>query len=502
MPSQPVMPETASSDIPERSLDYSAIPTPKGSRRQSFRSEMNEKVKKSKGSRQKLNNLADTLYTGINNRILDDLDQGQRKIPNEMDNQIKIYLQNANDKTIDDCILWLILMNAVEKFEPASSAQKDSSDIDSPNFRIVRIILDIAPHLSFESLQNPANEIPGWGRESVMHRCKANHSYGGNKKTTPFHAAAEDGCSQIVAQMLRSGKSLLSTTENALDLHQFLEILQQPKPNRANPLSALGLAAISDRGLETVKILLEYNPDIAISPSDSTFKKSLEEGNDGLVDAFFAYEDLQKEFITAENILLALEHLSQKTPKQGEEPENHMKVVCKLISHAPTKEEINDEVFKKIIQLNLKRAWESINENIKLDTSGFLHIAVQCQNAEFVKMFMKIYPESVFQQVDERYALWHNNCLASTQRRSKEDLHSEANRDIREMLVTKIINGNPALKIQELLEIFRDSEGMFTFLIIWLDHRTNNKPAERPCNVEYGKCVICRMDQTQQPSRV
>ncbi|KAF3067660.1 Minor extracellular protease Epr [Trichoderma lentiforme] len=185
---------------------------------------------------------------------------------------------------------------------------------------------------------------------------------------------------------------------------------------------------------------------------------SLEEGNDNIVDAFFEYEDLRKEFITAENILLALEHLSQNTPKQGEEPESHMKVVCTLISHAPTKEVFNAEVAKKIIQLNLRRAWESRNRSIQLEISGFLHIAVQCQNAEFVKMFMDEYPESVFEQIDKRYALWHNNCLASAQYRSVEELQSVANRNIRKMLVTKMIEGKPTFRMKDLMEIFQDSE--------------------------------------------
>ncbi|PTB49646.1 hypothetical protein M431DRAFT_524534 [Trichoderma harzianum CBS 226.95] len=304
--------------------------------------------------------------------------------------------------------------------------------MDNPNFRIIRIILDIVPHLSFESLQ-PANEIRGWGEESVMKRCKANHSYGRNKKTTPFHAAVEDERTQIVAHMLNRGDSLLSTTGGGWDLQDFIKILQRPKPDRLSSLSALGLAAINNNGMETVEMLLRYNPKIAMSPTDKTFETSLKEGKDGIVDAFFEYEELQKEFITAKNILLALEYLSKNTPKQGDPPESYMKVVCTLISHAPTKEELNDEVVKEIIQLNLRRVWESRNKNIELEISEFLHIAVQCQNAEFVKMFMDEYPDM-------------------------EDLQSEANRNIREMLVTKIIKGNPDLGMQQLLEIFRDSE--------------------------------------------
>lgn len=468
-------PEAASGNTLAAFTDYRTIGKPIDPRMLSSKNDfarlMSEKLEKFKGPRRKLNNLADDLYNEINNRILDDLEHERREISNELEDQIKTFLKNAKDENIDDCILWLILMNAVEKFEPASSenitrTQKDNSDMDNPNFRIIRIILDIAPLLSFESLQNPANEIPGWDRESVMQRCKANHSHSGNKKTTPFHSAAENGHSDIVAHMLNRGDSFLSTAGGGWDPQDFIKILQQPKPNRSNSLSALGLAATSDRGLETVKILLSYNPDIAISSTDNTFKTSLEDGDDGIVDAFFEYKALIKAFITAENILLALEHLSQKKLKQGEELENYMKVVCTLISHAPTKEELNDEVVKKIIQLNLRRVWESRNKNIELEISGFLHIAVQCQNAEFVKMFMDEYPESVLQQINKRYALWHNNFLSPTQRRSMEDLQSEANRSIREMLVTRIIKGNPALKMQQLLEIFRGSEGMFIPCII------------------------------------
>lgn len=479
MPSHPAMAETISGGNPETSMDCSAISKSRDPRMESFGKEMNEKLKTPKGHRHNLNHLADSLYTEINSRIFYNLDPDRWEILNEMEDQIKNYLINSNDKNIDDCILWLILMNAVEKSEPASSeditptpTQKDSSDMDSdmesnmdsnmnnPNFRIIRIILDIAPHLSFESLQNPASDR-GWVRESVMQRCKVNHSLGGNKITTPFHSAAENGHSDIVAHMLNQGDSLLSTAGGDWDPQDFIKILQQPKSNRPDSLSALGLAAINDRGLETVKILLRYNPNIAINPTDNTFKTSLEDGNEGIVDAFFEYEHLQKEFITAKNILLALEYLHENTPKQGDPPESYMKVVCTLISHAPTKEEINDEVVKKIIQLNLRRVWGSRNKNIELEISGFLHIAVQCQNAEFVKMFMDEYPESVLQQIDQRYALWHNNCLSPTQRRSIEELQSEANRSIREMLVTRIIKGNPALKMQQLLEIFRDSKGMF-----------------------------------------
>jgi hypothetical protein len=71
-----------------------------------------------------------------------------------------------------------------------------------------------------------------------------------------------------------------------------------------------------------------------------------------------------------------------------------------------------------------------------------------------------------------------------------EDLQSEANRNIREMLVTKIIKGNPDLGMQQLLEIFRDSECMFILCIICLNHISNNEPAERPCNVEHGEFVM------------
>ncbi|KAL6693303.1 hypothetical protein J3F84DRAFT_401180 [Trichoderma pleuroticola] len=330
--------------------------------------------------------------------------------------------------------------------------------MDNPNFRIIRIILDIAPHLSFQSLQPPTSEIRGWGRESVMQRCKANHSHGRDRKTTPFHSAAKAGHSDIVAHMLSRGDSLFSTAGGRLDPQDFLKILQQPRPDRSHAVSALSLSATNDRGLETVQILLRYNPDIAISSTDNTFKTSLEDGDHGIVDAFFKYEALRKEFITAESILSALDHLRKNTPEGGDPPESHMKVACTLINLAPTKEEITDEVVKKIIQLNLKRVWESRNQNIELEISGFLHIVVQCQNAEFVKMFMDEYPKSVFKLIAKKYALWHNNYLATGRRRSMEELQSEANRNIREMLVTRIIKGDPALKMQRLLEIFRDSE--------------------------------------------
>ncbi|KAL7792820.1 hypothetical protein V8C43DRAFT_315334 [Trichoderma afarasin] len=336
-------------------------------------------------------------------------------------------------------------MLAVEDFEPAS-------------LRIIHIILDIAPRLSFEHPQTPSDDIPGWSLKSVIQRCKVNHSFSGNKRTTPFHSAAEHGRSEIVAHMLSRGDSLLSTAGGSLDPQNFLKILQKSRPGHEDDLSALGLSAMSGNGLETVKILLEYNPKIAISPTDETFETSLKRGRVHIVDAFFKYDDLQKEFITAKNILSTLDYLNKNTPEQGDPPESYMKIVCTLISHAPTKEEITDKVVKRIIQLNLRRVWESRNRNIELEISGFLHIAVQCQNTEFVKMFMDEYPESVFLPINKKYALWHNNRLASEQCRSIEDLQSEANRNIREMLVNRIIKGKPALKMQRLLEIFRDSK--------------------------------------------
>ncbi|KAL7956926.1 hypothetical protein V8C34DRAFT_195669 [Trichoderma compactum] len=467
MPSQSATSATSSSNILPASIDPNNMRNPMSLAEYSFAKDIahsiSEKWEKFKTEEQKLKPLAAKLYDEIN-RILDSRDNdGAEKISSK-EYGIKIFLTDARDnenkKTIDDCILWSILLNAVEKFEPTFYEKEGIKTIDNSNYRIIRVVLQIAPHLSFEEPNKKLDQIPGWNLEAITGRCihQPKHSLT-RFDTTPFHMAAEKGYGDIVAHMLGRGEALITNEDGHPNHLDYIQILQRPKPHPSHKLSALSLSAMRDEGgLEAVKYLLDYNPNIGINPDDNTFVISLEYGKDSVVDTFLTYPSLRENFITAENILKALEVYEKNTSDDETLRESRMEIVCTLIKHAQSSKEINDDVVKKIIELDLERAWEERPKSIELDISGFLHIAVQCQNARFVEKFMNEKPGAVFEMKNKRYALWHNNKLAPGVSRNVEILRSEANRDIREKLVTKIIKGRSTYNMQGLLKIFRDSE--------------------------------------------
>ncbi|KAL5085666.1 hypothetical protein Trisim1_010012 [Trichoderma cf. simile WF8] len=481
MLSQPAMFAAASNNIAPKCIDENTIQKSIDPEEQSYAKDIahsiSEKWEKFKDNDDSMEELASNLYREIN-RILDSHNNNTSKKSNVIEYGIKIFLME--EKGIDDCILWTILHNAVKKFRPVPSKKGESAD-----YRIIRIILDEAPHLSFEEPTKKMDQISSWNPESIERRCnhQPKHSLLIAPETTPFHDAAEKAYSDIVAYMLSRGENILANTGGHLNRADFIQVLRLPKPHSSHILSALSLSAMRDeRGLETVKALLKYDPQVAINPTDDTFVKSLKGGKHIIVDAFLEYKSLRDEFITAENILKALE-VVEKSITDGKTPaEEQLTVVRTLISHAQSPKQINDDVVKKIIELDLIDAWEQRNKEIELDISGFLHIAVQCQNAKFVKMFLEENPGAVFEKKDlekkdlekkdsekkdsekkdsekkGKYALWYNNKLVSGESRSKDALGSQANRDIREMLVTKIIKGRSTSNMQDLLKIFRDSE--------------------------------------------
>ena len=386
---------------------------------------------------------------------------------------IKDFLKDEKKYQIDDCIRWLILIRAVndgaeETGDKVVVKEVANESIDSEKNAvtlITKIIIDISPRLAFENPYRPSDTTLIWKTDDIKKRCKYIGIHGQFKakglKTTPFHMAAEVGNGKAVKHMIYGGEHLAADNAGKpLQRDLLLQVLRLPDPGNADQKSALLLAATSDdEDLGALEALLNFDTRIA-DPPDRTFKYALNQGKANVVKAFLQFEKLRNVFITSEHIIKAMDlsnrELNSTVRKQ------RVDVVNTLIGYATTGDVINDQVVEKIIQLNLKDVWAKKSPEIKLDTSRLLNLAVQHQNADFVKMFLrdlrKNSDSNTLQKDQSNYPLWHNNkILIGSEWKDRKSIDYPEKDKIHDMIVTATIKNKKIDKMQELLQIIEGS---------------------------------------------
>ena len=381
---------------------------------------------------------------------------------------IRDFLKDGEKKhQIDDCLRWLILFKTVEKVHAEKMVEDAAVKAD---ILITQIIVEIASYLAFDNPYRPSKAAQALKTHSIKDRCKYPRVHGQHKdlyvKTSPFHMAASQGNYKAVKLMYDNATD---DSGEPLEKDLLLHVLQSPAPEPSDQKSALWLAAVSSGGLGALKVLLELDPRIADHP-DGTFEHALKEGKENVVNEFLQVPELRKVLITSEHIIQAIDCLSDVKVDAGAHP-RRKDVVNTLIGHATTDDVINDQVVDKIIQLDLKDTWTKIiqldlkdawwtkkSPGFKLKTSRLLHLAVQHQNTEFVKMFLQDYPHSITHKENSKYPLWHNNKILTGSkwgdRMSTERLVKDK---IRDMIVTATIKNKQIDKMQDLVRIFQDS---------------------------------------------
>ncbi|KAL9120736.1 MAG: hypothetical protein Q9187_002706 [Circinaria calcarea] len=387
---------------------------------------------------------------------------------------IKDFLKDEKKQNeIDDCIRWVILFKAVEdtslgnaeeKGEEAVAKEAAKEGIDSErnaNILITRIIIEIASHLAFDNPYRHCESALAWKKDKITSRCKYPKIHRQHKavmKTTPFHEAAGNGNGKAVKHMIYLGAHLAADESGKpLQRESLLRVLRLPNPDPQSKKTALWLAANAEEGdLGALKALLNFDTGIA-DPSDGTFEDALKEGRADVVNAFLQPEKLRKVFITSKHIIQAMDPLSNAAPN-SKTRQQRVDVINTLISQATTNDVINDQVVKRIVELNLKDVWAKKSPDIKLNTSGLLHLAVQHQNIDFVEMFLRDYPDSITEKKNDNYPLWHNNKILIESKISDRKTKEWREKDkIRDMIVTATIKSKKIDKMQDLLQIFQDS---------------------------------------------
>ena len=392
-----------------------------------------------------------------------------------IEDQISRFLENPlkDKELLDDCIRWLILDQAVQSAEEKDEGASEGLDqFDLEGYQsnlIVRLILKIAPHLSFE---NPRYSLEKTDNKDIKNSCMDKNQHWYHKrstKTTPFHRAAKDGKSTIIKHIIEFGEEFcnkeickdqpdrrsIAQYEGVSSSHELLlNILRQGDPESYYGDTALHLAALADDGnsRQTLEVLLQFDINIANDP-DGTFADALSRGNIEVVDIFLGFTKLSERFITKENIIKAM---SQIKNKNGTAAGNREKIVLSLIKHAPEDYTFPIDVLDKIIEYELNDIWKEMKPKIKSeDALGLLHLAVHHQNVGLVKEFLECYPESVKRQAaipgpasdgKNHYPLWYNK------RKGKQ---------IRTEVITATIKFVD--KMEDLTRIFQASRGAYSF---------------------------------------
>ncbi|KAK3938154.1 hypothetical protein QBC46DRAFT_441511 [Diplogelasinospora grovesii] len=333
---------------------------------------------------------------------LEDAIENKPNAKNDAIIEITRLLRDADDS----CIRWLILFDLVQPDLVQPGAEEEVEVL------VVEILVRMEPFLAFENpYQSSENGIAPAGGNIWKSECKdtRNH-WQGKKKSTPFHTAAANGNAKAVDHMIRCLDEYYCKTQR------------------------LGEA-----------------PD------------SLDKGEVEVVNMFLEHDSLRKTFVTSENIIHAMDKISQlRTPNEvsDDRPET---IIYSLIQHAVTSDVFNSAVVKKIIELNLQDVWSKwrkLHPNVQLDTSCLLHLAVLHQNLEFVKIFAVDYPESVTAKAaipgtdGHRYhPLWYNNRNWDSSKSKWVDWSGSP--EIRTEIVTATIRRTE--KMQVLSEILQQS---------------------------------------------
>lgn len=386
-------------------------------------------------------------------------------------------LDEKAEYKLDDCIRWLILDSAVAHCQLGtedvglSAVQTEAAEENITGERniciiIIRIIIEIRPHLSFTRLQTGRvfpRLFPALTQKQLAAECLFKEDHTKEQKngcsSTPLHKAATKGNGKAIKHMIYCAQHFQPDI--------LLQILKLENPDLSSEKTALSLAALAEN-LGALHVFLNYNTGIADAP-DTTFKEALKEGRRDVVEVFLRQPEFKQKLANTDYILLAIQPLEEMNAKLIEDENftekynKQVEVINVMIKAAEDQQRRTDEkVIEKIIQLNLENVW---NENEgKWDMSGLLHLAVQHQNIGFVKKFLQ-YDELVTSQSHKRYPLWHNNNIVenstSTRRVLKDDDSARTHREIRNLIVAATIKSKKVSKMQDLFEIFQLSDGTY-----------------------------------------
>ncbi|PTB45663.1 hypothetical protein M441DRAFT_54706 [Trichoderma asperellum CBS 433.97] len=401
--------------------------------------------------------------------------------------EIKIFLKDEK-KTheIDDCIRWLVLDRAVQQCELGaddcgfSAVRTEAAKEDIGNEKniciiIIRIIIEVSPHLSFINLYTPhttSKQFPVSEWKPLTRNCHFDkvhsRSEKGNSKSTPLHIAAANGNGKAIKHMIHEGRHFQPDI--------LLHILKLKNPDSTSEKTPLSLAATAQAGdLGGLHALLGFNTGIADKP-DTTFTDALKKGRGNVVEVFLQQPERRKKFANTNNILSAiqpLENIDKITNQDTDEDANQdtrsterrtkqVDVINTLIKAADPQSRTNEKVVEKIIQLDLEEVWSKNESIFKSDTSGLLHLAVQHQKIGFVKKFLQYDDESITTRSHNHYPLWHNNNIMensmSIRRVLKDEASKVTQREIRDLIVAATIKSKRVNKMQDLLEIFQLSD--------------------------------------------
>ncbi|KAL7928975.1 hypothetical protein V8C35DRAFT_325486 [Trichoderma chlorosporum] len=367
-----------------------------------------------------------------------------------------LVAQDDKELQIDDCIRWWILLKAVEEMEEdAEDEDKVNETVGAEkdtNLLIIYIITKIAPYLAFE-----VYKVSGWiFHDGKLHdkedRCKFPHSHQTEGTKSPFQLATDYGHSKAVRHMIGHGSTFSWNDSDESPHDTFVQILRQPYlASGYRGHSALRIAVDNEKyGFHVVKVLLDFDPDIA-APPDTTFDYALENSRMDILNIYLQYDLLKEMYITRKRILRAMDLCAAWHSKVSLDV--RVVVVFSLIKNMPSGISMGYDIIEKMIQLRFRRLWAIVRGLVsELNTGRFLHLAVSHQSVEFVDIFLREYPDSVTYQWEGKYPLWHNNNLPMEQLDKEDALTRES---IRDMLASAMIKKIPT--ISDILDIFQMS---------------------------------------------
>ncbi|KAM0518154.1 hypothetical protein ACHAPE_004561 [Trichoderma viride] len=390
----------------------------------------------------------------------------------EIERQIKDFIETEREQggkdqlqekvsTLDDCMLWIILWKAVDNVP-------DDDNIDEfereANMRIIRLVIDITPWLAFD---NPTiclqENTEAWEPYRTIGRCTRRTHVHKSKQwdTTPFHRAAANNNYEAIDYMLKRGMEKLELVEPDKSRRQlFTEVLQKQDWRYE---TALGCSTKAGYGrIKALKVLLDFYRQ-NLDPNDKTFPDALNKGRADVVEAFLDAEP--RAFVNLGNISKSISILAN-FKSTDVEYERRNSIVILLVSHVTTAEDLDENILRRIIQLNLKDILKEVMENadFNLECFGPLHLAVEEQSVDFVEIFLRYYPHLVTSKHGERYPLWYNNYEAEDERRSVRGSNEDNNR-IRDMILTATIKSKEVKRMEDLLNIFQKSGKAVSALI-------------------------------------
>lgn len=397
--------------------------------------------------------------------------------------QITEFLRDEQGENgIDSCVRWLILFNISQP--PPGGGGADESKSQQGQIRLVQIIADMEPYLPFENPHYPTNV----GTNDIKKSCtrpKLHWQYR-KKPSTPFNEAAKWGNIHLIRSMIEHLGKYCEKQKNVNPEERRL-FLQSPSQSSKELLwhvlrkkvevedrrkiSALEQARIGYEkpNLDTLAELLKYAGVEGLPDTDETFMSAVNDGAVGVVEQFLQSDGMCKHFVTSKNIIEAIKKLQKNDGDRGNQdvPRGcREEVVHTLVKKAKTAEVFTTEVAQKIIELNLDKVWKARDENVDMQNSCLLHLAVYYQRSSFVKIFLDAYPSTLLKKAlvpvtgqlgdntDGYYPLWYNN---KQWEGPSGWVDRKPSPEIRRLLVSATIKQSK--KMHSLSEIFRESAG-------------------------------------------